>query len=517
MKKQLTVIAATVALAGCATPQLTTTQMKESTQDRATKAIQEFDKPSRPVAVVREISEPLIDFKKTEVAKVKGDINIQAAAAPFGAILSELGKRAGYSVAFSDTVDVNRKVTVNFNNAASEDAIRTTAFLAGYAAVIDKTNRTILVSDVATYTFRVPAGVFSQLQAQYAVGGNPANASSSGGSGPGGASGSSPGGSSLKADFNVQGTEGVSPASVTKYLQDIAGKNAEVYVAEGGHVSVKANAQSLRRVHEFMKSFVKDAMTQVEIEASVVEVGLTKDFSMGIQWGRVLENASQGAMIGGSAGSALSGALTGKGAGDLLGQMVSQSAAGGFSSFRVGVHTSSLITALSKFTDVNIVSQPKLVSLNNTPATFFDGTQVPYLGSIQQSTSTTVNAAAPTVTGSVAFAIDGVSFSAIPSVVDANSVQITLIPVLSSVSGFQSFLNNTLTAPNQGNKQTYMRVLAESGKTLILGGIRYNKDSKETNIPSSTSATSSAKEIVIMLRVNVIPAPAFDPIVGESL
>jgi type II secretory pathway component GspD/PulD (secretin) len=150
------------------------------------------------------------------------------------------------------------------------------------------------------------------------------------------------------------------------------------------------------------------------------------------------------------------------------------------------------------------------------PATFFDGTQLPYLGSVQQTAPTTAGGE-PTVSGSVAFAIDGVSFSAIPSVVNGNTVQITLIPVLSSVNRFETFLGGTLTAPVQGNKQTYMRVLAESGKTLILGGIRYNKESKDIKAPAGVSKSSSSKEVVILLRANVIEAPAFDPVVSESL
>lgn len=497
-------------LGGCASAGLTAGQMKSSTHERSSAAVAEFEKSTRPLAAVREIQEPLIDFKKTEQPRVRGDVNLQAAGAPFAPVLSELGKKAGYSVAYAESVDVARKVTINFNNAVTEEAIRTTAFLAGYVAVIDKVNRTIMVSDVATYTFRLPAGVFSALQAQYSVGGNPANSSSSGGQG------ASTGGTSLRAEFSVQGKEGGNPAGVSKFLQDLAGKNAEVFVSDSGHVSVKANAQALRRVHEFMKGFSKDAMTQVEIEASVVEVGLAKDFALGIQWSRVVDSATQGMMLGGPAGTGLAGSLTGQGTAGLVNQMVSQSAGGAFSAFKVGANASSLIKALAQFTDVNIVSQPKLLSMNNVPATFFDGTQLPYLGSVQQ-TAATGSGTQPTVTGSVAFAIDGVSFSAIPSVVDSSTVQITLIPVLSSVNGFESFLNDTLKAPKQGNKQTYMRVLAETGKTLILGGIRYNKETRDTSVASSTASTSSAKEVVILLRANVIPAPAFDPIVSESL
>lgn len=500
----LIAIASVLALSGCATSTISNEQLKSATSNKASAHVENFERSSQPVAAVREIDRPLVDFRRTEQPRIRGDVNLRAASAPFGPILSELGRAAGYTVAYAENVDINKRITVEFSDAMTDDAIRMTAFLAGYAAVIDRRNRTVMIADKATYTFRVPAGVFSQLQAQYNIGGNPAN------SGGGGQSAS---GTTLQAEFTVSGREGTNGEGFTKYLTDLAGPNSEVIVTDGGHISVRGNAQALRRVHDFMRGFVMDAMTQVEIEASVVEVALEKDFSMGIQWGRVIQNATSGVMIGASGTAAIAGALTGANPMALLEQVTAPGAGAGISAFRSSASTGSLITALSQFTDVNVVSQPKLVSMNNIPATFFDGTQLPYLGSVTQNGTGTETS----VSGTVAFAIDGVSFSAIPSVVDGRTVQITLMPVLSSVNGMESFLNNTLSAPRQGNKQTYMRVLAETGKTLILGGIRYNKEVKQTSLPTSTRSQGTAKEVVILLRTNVIPAPQFDPIVSESL
>lgn len=502
---------AAVTLSGCAS----VAGLESQNRERAGAAIKAFEQSAAPKAAVREISESQGNFTRRATPRVKGDVNLRAAAAPFAPLISELGRQAGYSVVFADNVDASRKVTVSFNNAVTEDAIRTTAFLAGYAAVIDKNNRTVMVSDTATYTFRLPSSVFSQLEAQYSVGGNPANAAGNGGSSGSGGSGSSSGGTSLRAEFTVAGREGSNPQGVTRFLQDLAGRSSEVFVADSGHVTVKGNAQALRRVNDFMKSFAKEAMTQVEIEASVVEVGLTREFSMGIQWSRVLERAS-GTVSGAYVGGAGIGNLVGNAATGGAALISGGTAATGLSTFRVGMSSATILDALAQFTDVSVVSQPKLLSLNNNPATFFDGTQLPYLGSVQQTASSSVGGA-PTVTGTVAFAIDGVSFSAVPSVVNNETVQITLIPVLSTVSGFDEFLGGDLKAPRQGNKQTYMRVLAESGKTLILGGIRYNRENKDTTLPTSISRGASSKEVVILLRANVIEAPAFDPVVSESL
>jgi general secretion pathway protein D len=290
-------------------------------------------------------------------------------------------------------------------------------------------------------------------------------------------------------------------------------------------LSVRANAQSLRRVHEFLKKLSMDAMTQVDMEASVVEVGLTKDFSLGIQWQKVAQTALGGTGIGTNVGTNLATAVGGLATGtntpaQTVSALVSASAeANGLSAFRLGASTASIINALQSYSDVKIVSQPRLFSMNNTPATFFDGTQIPYLGSVT-STAATVAGGAPTVSGTTSFAINGLSFSVIPSVVDKDRVQITLIPVISKVGEFQTFTlgsSGTLKVPTQTNQQTYMRVLAESGKTLVIGGIRQGTDTKSTSVLASTGNSSSTRELVILLRANVIQAPEFDPVVAEAI
>jgi MSHA biogenesis protein MshL len=185
-----------------------------------------------------------------------------------------------------------------------------------------------------------------------------------------------------------------------------------------------------------------------------------------------------------------------------------------------------VISALRQVTDAKIVSNPHILAINNTPATFFDGTELPYLGSIVATpTASGTTTSTTQLSGSASYATDGVSFSVQPSIIDANRVQITLVPVVSSVLSFETLnLGNgqgTLTAPRSANKQSYMRVMAESGRTLILGGIRYSTDQKsQTPAPlilGTNTRTKSAKEIVILMRATVLMAQDFDPLIGESL
>lgn len=504
---KLTAVAVAMLLAGCATSFSNSDEAKSITSKRAADAVRNFDESTQPK--LPEISESrreiAKEFVKTEAPRVRGNVNVTASATPFSAILGEIAQGAGLSMAFGEDVDVNKLVTVEFADAVAEDAIRSTAFLAGYVAVFDKAQKTVYVSKEATYMFRLPSVVFQRMQADFEVGGNPSNSSGGGGGSTGGGGGGA-GGTTLNAEFTVKGGVNNDKSGVQSFLRSLAGQNSDVQVNDNGLVSVRGNAQALRRVHDFMKTFSRSAMTQVEIEASVVEVSLTNDFSMGIKWSNVLSKAKYGASLG--IDQAAHAAMTGG-----FDAVAATAAQGGMSLYRTGLTSSSLISALSEYTDVNVMSQPRLLSMNNVPATFFDGTQMPYLGSLEKTT----NGDSESFTGEVAFAIDGVSFSVVPNVVDDQTVQISLIPVLSTVQGFESFLNGQLTAPLQSNKQTFMQVLAENGKTLILGGIRQTAETKNTSVAVSTGKKSATKEIVILLRANVVPPPAFDPIVSEML
>lgn len=516
---QKTIIAAALlsTLAGCATPHLTYDGMVGTTRERTTKEVQAVVAMPQRSAAVREIDEPYVDFKRVAVEQARGNITLKTSSGAFGPVLSEVAKQAGYSVVFADNVDVGKKVTVQFNRAFADDVLRNTAFLAGYVAVIDRERRMVTIADTATYTFKLPAGLFSDVSATYNVGGN--SASSSSGSGSGG----SGGGASLQAKFNIGGSEGASGEGTKKLIEDIAGGNAQATLTKMGFLSVRGNAQALRRVHEFLKKVSNDAMTQVDIEASIVEVSLTKEFRMGIQWSKVIATANGAKGINGAAATNIAGIAQGLGNGgttsDAVNALVGASASPGIGAFRLGASTASLIQALSQFSDVKVVSQPRLSPMNNTPATFFDGTQVPYLGSVQQTAASTTGGA-PTVSGTASYAIDGLSFSVIPSVVDKDRVQITLIPVLSTVGAFEKFqlgVGSALTVPHQANKQSYMRVLAESGKTLVIGGIRSGLDTSDTTVGTTTGNRSSSKEVVILLRASVVPAPVYDPIIAESI
>lgn len=509
MKLKLSVIAVTAALvlSGCVTSDFSQKTAHEKVQGSTSTAVKTFKTNESRAGAVTEHDQQFVSFKAVKMARAEGTVSMKAAGAPVGPSISDVARQAGYSIVFADGVDASRKVTAEFNKAQPEDVIRNLSFLAGYAAIFDRDNKTITIAQTATYTYKLPPAVFQQLASQYTIGGNPVTQGGGGGSG-GGASGGGGGGGGMQASFTITGREGTNASGVEKMIRDIAGKNAEVTVSEMGLITVRSNAQSLKRTTEFFKNFSKDALTQVEIEASIIEVTLSDDFQFGLDWKKVL-----GAKLFGSdTNVALNFSPT---------NIINSTMQATFTTANI----TTVITSLRKLTDAKIISQPRILAMNNTPSNFFDGTQLPYLGTL---TSTTTGGAdgGSQLSGTTSQAVDGISFSVQPSVIDDRHVQITLLPVLSTVQGFETFdlgASGKLTSPKQSTKQSFMKVMAESGKTLILGGIRYSVDSKNTSagplpvLIQGRDTNAVAKEVVILLRATVIAAPEYNPIVSESV
>jgi type II secretory pathway component GspD/PulD (secretin) len=422
-------------------------------------------------------------------------------------MVDELARQNGYSVVFAENVDVSRKVTADFTKQPLDSVVRGMARMAGYAVALDKARRIYTIADRATYTFKLPPSLLQAVGSDYNVGtAGSGQGGTSGGAtgGAGGANNTSSLGSTQQANFKVSGKSSPNSAQIQKLIVDQAGPGSVVSVTDIGIVTVKADALGLERAQRLIEQLARDAMTQVEVEAAVVEVSLQDDFQMGIDWSRVLTPKALGT---GTLDLHIGGSSTPS----------STSLSATFTSASVN----SVISSLNQFTHVKVVSRPKVVSMNNIPSTFFAGNNIPYLGSVTTTTSTTTgtsNAA------EVSFAASGVSLSVIPSVLSSKHVHLTLLPSLSKVTRFSEFDVGgiKLSAPDQSSRNAYMQVTAEDGKTVIIGGMKTTLDDRSKTgalgvVPTARGETGQATELVILLKTHIVPAPIIDTLIAESI
>lgn len=510
------VCAAALAAAGCAS----------LPQDAARADLEKAARQARDseIARVEVRAEPYMGAAAVEYAPPEENaVAVKLDAAPMGDVIAEIARRAGYAIALAKDVDPGARVTVDIGRASPERAMREIAFAAGYVAVIDKAERRVFIARRATWVFQLPPRLLENLTLNYEVANDPAAQGSSGGgaasaapfAAPATATGSG-GPAAELARFSVSAAQRNPEQGVRQFFAALAGGDAEVHAMPAtGLISVRGTGEQLRRAERLVREFIRDAAAQVEIEASLVEVSLTRETQAGIDWSRVIPLGGLGDGVRATVTLANAGAV----------------AAPSLSAAVTTASISSVVKALERHAKVRVISRPRMLALNHSPAIVFDGERLPYLGSV---TSTVTGTSPSTQTsGSVSYAMDGVSLAFKPSILDGNRVEVTVIPVLSSVTGFDSFDlggGARLTAPRQPVRQAHLQVVAETGKTVIVGGTRSSRSSeRRSGVPGTKDApligallngvddADTQKELVLMLRATIIPAPKYDPLVAEAL
>lgn len=416
-------------------------------------------------------------------------------------LVEALAKRMGYSASAMSTVDLNKRVSAKFQLATPEQAIRQLAWQAGYVAVLNAADKTVTLATEATMVFRVPADDLQKLiSTSFAFGGNPIGG---GGSGASGASTFSP----VSSDFKTTGTYTNNPAGFTQFVEEMAGANAQVKVfSEAGMISVRANGQALKRVHDFLSRYAYDARRQVEITAKVVEVGLGNEFRYGIQWDKVMD---AGKIELGLNGLASVGAAT----------------AAGTMRF-TGTSVTSLVQALEKVTDVEVTSTPHLTVSNHSSGVIFEGTQRPYLPSV---TSTTTDGTT-TQSGSGAYASDGIQMAVHANILDDDNAVLTVVPSTVTLGELKTFLGDQVQMYEQSVRNGGQRIAIRSGETYVISGNRYTRgNNSKTGLPGvarvpvvgaltgGVANESAARQSVIIMSARVLRPEPLDIIFSESI
>ena len=203
-----------------------------------------------------------------------------------------------------------------------------------------------------------------------------------------------------------------------------------------------------------------DAMPlEVLIDATVVSVGLTGNLQYGISW--YFQH-------GGSAISSTS--LSPPGPGQAAGGLGAVAAAGasGLTAFYTSGQLQALLSAQASQNNVNVISSPSLMVLNNQKAKINVGQQVP----IQTGTITNVNAPTGTIANSIQYKDTGVTLEVTPRVNANGMVIMKLKQIVSKVKDGAS--SSGIISPTIDKKEIESSVAVHDGETIVLGGLIHN-------------------------------------------
>jgi general secretion pathway protein D len=237
---------------------------------------------------------------------------------------------------------------------------------------------------------------------------------------------------------------------------------------------------------------------QVFIEAAITEVSLTEDLRFGLQWSFSPDNSN--------------GVLT-EGTGSTNGIPNLVRNVPGFSfAFSPSSTISGVLNTLESKTNVNVVSAPKILVLNNQTAVLQVGDQVPI--ATQNSTST-IDPNAPTI-NSIEYRDTGVILKVTPRV---NASGLVLLDVAQEVSDVNTTAARGagINSPTISTRRISTSVAVQDGEVLALGGLIRNTQTKGrvgfpflSQIPFigglfGRQATGGSKiELIVLLKPRVI-------------
>ncbi|CAA6819803.1 MAG: General secretion pathway protein D [uncultured Sulfurovum sp.] len=239
---------------------------------------------------------------------------------------------------------------------------------------------------------------------------------------------------------------------------------------------------------------------QVLIEVTIADISLTESLKFGFQW--FLEKS--GYNVTGLDGQGSTGAA------GLLANM-----------FSVSKGLSAVFSAAETKDYVNILSNPKLLVLNNHSASINVGNRVPILTS--QATSSEVAG----IIQSISYQETGISLSVKPII---NSDGYLTLNITQNVSSAKQNTISSISSPVIFNRALQTDVVLKSGETVVLGGlISEDKTKNDVKVPflgdvpilgklfSNAGDTVEKSELVILIKPTIIRNNSDAKVVTEAL
>jgi general secretion pathway protein D len=203
---------------------------------------------------------------------------------------------------------------------------------------------------------------------------------------------------------------------------------------------ITATAQEYRRVREILER-IDVAANQVLLEATIAEVRLSDQLKMGVRW----------FFQAGNNGLSFTDLATG----------TPISAFPGFSHFFNTNNIQVVINALNSVTDVNIISSPTLMVLDNEKATLQVGNEVPIV-------TQTGQAALGGTLNSVTYRSTGIVLNITPRIGDKGRI---LLKVEQEASDVVKTQTSGIDSPTIQQRRIKTSVAVNDGEALVLGGL----------------------------------------------
>jgi len=420
-----------------------------------------------------------IDLSKAP-SWLKNRIILRGDGLPFSYYSRTIAGGGGQSILtrYQVGLDESSKVSMNYTGTV-RGALDLLAAKTGYIYTIN--GGSIYWQAYITKTFDI---AFMPGSSDYMMG------KASGGSGTSASSSSASTGNTVQAMIddsasaqysNLKGTLSVWK-DLSTTIKELLSPNGTVIVSESTTtVTVRDRPTNVQLVGQYISNLNSHLSRQVLVKVQVLDITLSSDFVWGINWNAIKQTLGQQFLLTANEGTPVSiQALSGADSIPVVGTKNNLGSSTG---------VQALINALTQQGRVSVVTEPRVVCLNNQVSVIRIVNQEGYLASVQNTTvaGASGGGSAGTITSQLTpgALITGLTLYVLPKVmghkvflqVNADlSTKVSIQSISSATGGLPSSNSTTpgsiIQVPNFTQKQFNQRSVIGSGDTLIISGYR---------------------------------------------
>ncbi|MEW6687740.1 MAG: secretin N-terminal domain-containing protein [Pseudomonadota bacterium] len=541
-------------LAGCAAPQPMKPGVDPDVLGEVPKAGERKAQP-RPEAVEQALLPPLrMEMPAARGQPIDPRFDLSVSNAPASQVFMSIVSGTRYSMLVHPSV--TGSISVNLKDVTLQEALDSIRDLYGYDYKVEGTRILILPAGMQTRIFQVNYLLGARVGlSDIRVQSGSVTDSGAGGAGGAAAPVGTPGGAVPPGGA----TRGLESSRVTTRIQNDfwtelrnsltaiigAGEGRSVVVSpQSGVVVVRALPAELRSVENFLRATRLSVERQVMLEAKIIDVELSDGYQSGINWALLHKNVGTG-QVGSETSLGNSQSLSSRGLTVVPGSSISTPQAGvagagtttaallsgnpGAALFGLALQIqnfSALLQFLESQGKVQVLSSPRVATINNQKAVLKVGTDEFFVTNIQSATTvatatgTTTGTPVPTVTVQPFFS--GIVLDVTPQIDENNQIILHIHPSVSQVStdnkdinlGVAGSLRLPLARSNISETDTIVRV--SDGNIVALGGLMKldlrdsrgglpgTGDNAVGNFFRNASTQVVKKEMVILLKPTII-------------
>jgi general secretion pathway protein D len=274
---------------------------------------------------------------------------------------------------------------------------------------------------------------------------------------------------------------------------------------ERNNIILKTTQEKYFLIHKLLKK-LDTLPKQVLVEVTIAEITLTDSLEFGLEW--FLKNNAN------KYGYSLS--ALGSGSAGVVGNLFSISGSFG-----------TIFNMLAKKKYLNILSNPKLLVLNNHSANINIGNQVPIITSQASASDLGSNSGSPSVLQNISYRNTGITLNVTPTI---NSEGYLTLNISQTVSDAQTNNTSDISSPLIFTRSLNTDVILKSGESVMLGGlITENKSKDESKIPllgdipyvknlfSTNSDSVFRTELVILVKPTILSTSEDTKVVTDAI